>query len=135
MAELLFFKAGEGVEKYGDSAKNYTAGQKVFIIRAADKVGMSQISTAIAGAMAEENDGYNIVLDWMLDKYALSGLTVADLGGITASSLSAGWNAPLIAIVTAALEMNSTSRTHAEWQDLYNEIAGDEKPSDYEKNN
>ncbi len=83
MVTLDFFKAGEPVEKYINAAiDEYVLGQKDNIINAANKLGMSQIITAIAGAMAEENISYlkHPLRDDLIDQYALSGLTGADLG-------------------------------------------------------
>ncbi|MDP3480902.1 MAG: hypothetical protein Q8R88_14115, partial [Desulfoprunum sp.] len=90
MATIDFLKAGEPVERYDDAAiDEYVEGQKVEIIKAADDLGMPQLYTAIAGAMAEENNSYleHVLRDDVIDKYALSGLTAADLVGITESSL------------------------------------------------
>lgn len=132
MARIVYYKADQTIEKYDDAAiSDYVKRQKTIITKASNDLGVSQISNAIAGAMAEENNGY-IEREWRevpLDKYALSGLTAADLVGI---SLVAGLEGPMVAIVAAAVAVCTTTRTHQEWEALYAK-GNDESHSTYEK--
>ena len=133
MSVLNIYKADEEVEKYGDSVVDYINREKDNIIKAASRVGMPKIANAIAGAMAEENAGYDYFFDSVLDGYALSVLTCTDLASITPVALAGGWTGTMLGILNEAVLMNTTSRSHEEWKYLYSTLAEDKKPDHYEK--
>lgn len=91
MTQITFFKSGLTVDRYADSAVNdYVNSQRVFIKDAANKLGMPLIATAIAGSMAEENNAYNFIKDPLMDRYALSSLSVDDIAGLAGQVESEG---------------------------------------------
>jgi len=73
MTKIAYYSQGTTLETYVAAAIGYVMLNKDAIIDAAGKLGLPDISTAIAGAMAEENHSYE-TKSWQkpLDNYALS---------------------------------------------------------------
>jgi Ca2+-binding RTX toxin-like protein len=131
---ITFCKAYEEVEEYQPAAiDGYVSGQSDYIRDAANILGMSQISTAIAGAMAEENDSYLSLetVNVITDLYALSDRTADDYVDVAIELASGAWTAVLLEEVEDYL--GDGRRTHEDWAHLYSMVAGDTKPSDLEK--
>ncbi len=115
MARITFFKNCQTTKQYHPDAINtYIASQLKYIRDAADFLGMPVITTAIAGAMAEENDPYctNYVYQYLIDKYALSNLNASDIPELILSGNEA-------VVLGEILFDTVTYRSHAEWSALY----------------
>ncbi|MDO9105747.1 MAG: hypothetical protein Q7U57_12410 [Methylovulum sp.] len=80
MTKIAYYSQGTTLETYADAAIGYVTFNKDAIVAAAGKIGLPDISTAIAGAIAEENHSYVSHL-WQepLDNYALSDVTKDNL--------------------------------------------------------
>ena len=105
MTQIAYFSLGATTLTYGIDARSYAGTQGAIINDAASRLGMPDINTAIAGAMAEENDAFGMD-DSLLDWYGQHAVTPTDLGAaaLTESSI-------LTALASLSLQ-SFTERTH-----------------------
>ncbi|TAL44897.1 MAG: hypothetical protein EPN89_13170, partial [Methylovulum sp.] len=145
--KIAYYSQGATLETYAAAAIGYVASNDAAIKNAANDLGMPEIKTAIAGAMAEENHSYE-TKSWQkpLDNYALSDVTKDDL---VAAGLVFDVNLPeavlldvLFANVAGVIALLVQSqfpgvfgtRSHAEWQALYEQVKGtDSKPASLDR--
>lgn len=107
----IFYFSSVSKEYYGAKALDYIGDpeQKIIINGAASIIGIS--AAAIAGAMAEENNDYwnKETLNYLSDKYALSG---ADTSAVAADVLLLGLEG---ALAKFAGQTVFGTRTHEQW--------------------
>lgn len=129
MSQITYFNVGVVAESYSNGALAYVDTQKGFIEDAADMLGMPAIMTAIAGAMAEENDSYgkdfgDETINLLSDYFALSAADPTQF--FNRVMQFSDWK---IGLAVAAAEFGvdllpGTRRTHAQWQALYAQVNG-----------
>ncbi|MDZ4098124.1 MAG: hypothetical protein U1E13_05415 [Methylophilaceae bacterium] len=133
MTTSVSYLSGAVDEVYGTQALGYISGLQLAINAAASNIGIS--ASAIGGAMAEEAAAYygRKAIDDFLDQYALSGIDPETAAASLAVALAAG---PLGMAVWAsyyAIELATTTRTHAEWVADYAVVDGDVNPDALDK--
>ncbi len=131
MTKIAYFNAGTTVEAYDNQVYNYIKSNKANIEKAANNLGMPNITTAIAGAMAEENHSY-VTKSWQpwYDDYALSNLSPETLIFAANTFLLGGWAAAIAVVTFDAAD----KRSHADWALLYSQVsAEDEITSGFDK--
>lgn len=115
MANITYLKNATE-EKYNESALQYISERSSDVIETARILGIS--AGAIAGAMAEENTAYDNY-DYALDLYAKSDIDPV-VASVTLPVALAGGPVTVAAWLTLyAAELFGTTRTHEEWQALY----------------
>jgi len=117
----IFYFSSASKEYYSTQAINgyVETLQKGHINNAANALNVS--ATAIAGAMAEESNGYwnDETINFLSDKYALSG---ADPSAVAADVLLYG---PVLALAKFAAQGAFGTRTHEQWAADYAAVGGD----------
>jgi len=117
----IFYLSSVSREYYGTGAFAYITdpNQKKAINETANTLNIS--AAAIAGAMAEESNGYwnDETINFLSDKYALSG---ADPSAVAADVLLYG---PVLALAKFAAQGAFGTRTHEQWVADYAAVGGD----------
>lgn len=129
MAQITYFSIGASLNQYYPAAYSYISFEKDRIIDVANKIGLP-ISTAIAGAMAEEFSSQNLAQSQATDFIARYYIPLIDLimafsgstsiEGIDWNTINLDWNSVYSSL--KANEANYSSRTNQDWIDDYNYV-------------
>lgn len=131
MTQFAYFTQGASYSKYGSASINdYVLGEKLHIENVVAKLGIP-IGTAIAGAMAEENNDYHkssidTSKNYLSDQYALSGLGPAAAAQFAQDFAQRGEAYALLHLGYSAFV---GTRTNDEWVALYNTYKNNPPPA------